>query len=131
MAKARPKPGPRPDTGEPGLRAAQRLIDEWMRERGWAYWHPLSQLARMIEELGELARLLNHLHGEKPKKTEEVAQDLGLELADLLYTIICLANSQGIDLQDSLVRALAKYAARDRDRYEVQKEPPVIEPAGT
>jgi NTP pyrophosphatase (non-canonical NTP hydrolase) len=99
------------------LRDAQALVDAWMRERGWTYWRPLSQLARMSEELGEVARVVNHLYGEKPKKPEESEQDLGLELADLLYTMICLANSQEIDLQHSLERVLEKYGGRDATRY--------------
>ena len=99
------------------LREAQRTVDDWMRSQGWGYWHPLAQLARMAEELGEVARLVNHLYGEKPKKVDEAEQDLGLELADLLYTMICLANSQNIDLQEALGRALEKYRARDADRY--------------
>ena len=99
------------------LREAQRVIDAWMQEQGWSYWHPLAQLARMAEELGEVARLVNHLYGEKPKKLDEPDQDLGLELADLLYTMICLANSQGIDLQVALERALQKYRTRDATRY--------------
>jgi NTP pyrophosphatase (non-canonical NTP hydrolase) len=99
------------------LREAQRQVDRWMRERGWGYWEPLSQLARMTEELGELARIVNHLYGEKPKKSEEAEQELGLEMADLLYTMICLANSQGVDLQDALAKVLQKYATRDADRY--------------
>ncbi|HEX2035556.1 MAG TPA: nucleotide pyrophosphohydrolase [Chloroflexota bacterium] len=99
------------------LRQAQALVDRWMQEQGWGYWHPLAQLARMTEELGELARLINHLYGEKPKKADEGEQDLALELADILYTMICLANSQGIDLQDGLEQALEKYRRRDRGRY--------------
>ena len=99
------------------LREAQQQVDTWMRERGWEYWEPLSQLARMTEELGELARIVNHLYGEKPKKSDEAEQELGLELADLLYTMICLANSQGIDLQDALARTLEKYGTRDAERY--------------
>ena len=58
------------------LRDAQRHVDQWMRARGWSYWEPLSQLARMTEELGELARVVNHLYGDKPKKTGEADQDL-------------------------------------------------------
>ena len=109
-------------TGTPGgqaltLRDAQALVDDWMRERGWSYWHPLSQLARMAEELGEVARLVNHLYGEKPKKPEESEQDLGLEMADLLYTMICLANSQDVDLQSALERVMQKYGGRDAARY--------------
>lgn len=99
------------------FRQSQKLVDQWVREQGTDYWHPLAQLARLIEELGETARLVNHLFGEKPKRPDESEQDLGLELADLLYTIICLANSQGIDLQDSFERVLAKYRQRDAARY--------------
>ena len=99
------------------FRQSQQLVDQWVREQGTDYWHPLAQLARLTEELGETARLVNHLYGEKPKRPDESEQDLGLELADLLYTIICLANSQGIDLQDSFERVLAKYRRRDAARY--------------
>lgn len=106
------------------LRDAQRLVDRWMGERGWTYWHPLSQMARMTEELGELARVVNHLFGEKPKKQEEAEQDLGLEMADVLYTMICLANSQGIDLQRSLEDVLAKYHQRDAARYTTPRAAP-------
>ncbi len=88
-----------------------------MREQQWSYWHPLAQLARMAEELGEVARVVNHLYGEKPKKPDEPEQDLGLEMADLLYTMICLANAKGVDLQEALERTLAKYRGRDSDRY--------------
>ena len=71
----------------------------------------LSQLARMTEELGELARLVNHLYGEKPKKADEPEQDLGLEMADLLYTMICWPTTRrSIDLQ-ALERVLEKYRA--------------------
>lgn len=93
------------------------MVDRWMGDRGWTYWQPLAQLARMTEELGEIARIVNHLYGEKPKKLDEAEQDLGLEIADLLYTMICLANSQQIDLQDALERVLQKYHTRDATRY--------------
>jgi NTP pyrophosphatase (non-canonical NTP hydrolase) len=105
------------------LRGAQALVDAWMRQRGWTYWHPLSQLARMSEELGEVARVVNHLYGEKPKKADESEQDLGLELADLLYTMICLANAKGIDLQRALELVLEKYGGRDAARYPREQFP--------
>jgi len=106
------------------LRQTQQRIDSWMRERGWDYWQPLAQLARMTEELGELARIVNHLYGEKPKKLDEAEQDLGLEMADLLYTLICLANSQGIDLQLALERVVEKYGTRDAARYDAKSAAP-------
>ena len=105
------------------FRQSQKLVDRWVCEQGTDYWNPLAQLARLTEELGETARLVNHLYGEKPKRPDESEQDLGLELADLLYTIICLANSQGIDLQDSFERVLAKYRQRDAARYRPATSP--------
>ena len=109
------------------LRDAQALVDTWMADRGWEYWHPLSQLARLTEEMGELARVVNHLYGEKPKKSTETIQDLGLEMADVVYTLICLANSQGIDMQSSLEEVLEKYRHRDADRYPTaDRKPPTL-----
>ena len=99
------------------LREAQRRVDAWISQYQAGYWPPLANLARLIEETGELARLLNHREGHKPKKAGEVAQDLGLELADIIYTVICLANSQGIDLDDAFMRVMHKVETRDADRY--------------
>ncbi len=81
----------------------------------------MSNLARIVEEVGEVARLLNDQFGEKPKKETEPDQDLGMELTDIMYAIICLANSQGIDLQESFDRMMKKYRSRDKYRY-VQAE---------
>ncbi len=99
------------------LREAQRRVDAWISQHQAGYWPPLANLARLIEETGELARLLNHLEGHKPKKAGEAEQDLGLELADVLYTVICLANSQGIDLDDAFRRVMHKVETRDATRY--------------
>lgn len=99
------------------LREAQRRVDAWISRYQAGYWPPLANLARLIEETGELARLLNHLEGHKPKKASEDPQELGMELADIIYTVICLANSQGIDLDDAFRRVLHKVETRDADRY--------------
>lgn len=74
-------------------------------------------LARLVEETGELARLLNHLYGSKPKKPDEAEQALGEELADILFAVICLANDQEIDLSDAFEQMMAKYDRRDRERF--------------
>lgn len=103
--------------GELTLHEAQRRVDAWISQYQAGYWPPLANLARLIEETGELARLLNHLAGHKPKKAGEDAQELGLELADIIYTVICLANSQGVDLEDAFVRVLRKVETRDAERY--------------
>jgi NTP pyrophosphatase (non-canonical NTP hydrolase) len=67
--------------------------------------------------VGELARLINHLYGPKPKKASETSQELGEELADIVFAIICVANSEGIDLEASLEGVIAKVWQRDRNRY--------------
>ena len=95
----------------------QASIDEWVQEVGNGYWSPHANLARIAEEVGELARLINHLYGPKPKKASEALQELGEELADIVFAIICLANSESIDLQESLEGVLAKVWERDRDRF--------------
>ena len=81
------------------------------------YWSPLSILTRMAEEVGEVARIVNHKFGDKPKKASEEHEDLGDELADVIYTVICMANSQGIQLDEHLERAIAKLETRDKDRF--------------
>ena len=103
------------------VRDWQREVDEWVRSDGGGYWEPLVNLARIAEEVGETARLLNHLFAPKPKKATEASQELGMELADILFAVICLANSQDIDLQDSFDRVLEKYRVRDKDRYRTQE----------
>lgn len=99
------------------MREFQREVDAWIQAVGGGYWSPHENLARISEEVGELARLLNHLYGPKPKKAGEPDQELGEELADILFAVICMANSQGIDLADSLQHVLEKVWHRDRERY--------------
>ncbi len=99
------------------LNQFQADVDTWVQAVGGGYWSPHANLARIAEEVGELARLINHLYGPKPKKASEAAQELGEELADILFAIICLANSEGIDLADSLQQVLNKVWQRDRTRY--------------
>jgi len=99
------------------IQALQQEIDTWVQTTGGGYWSVHVNLARIAEEVGELARLVNHLFGPKPKKPSEAAQDLGEELADIIFAVVCLANSQGIDLETSLERVLVKVQVRDRDRY--------------
>lgn len=99
------------------LRQAQAQVDDWIRTVGNGYWNPHEMLARLVEETGELARLLNHLYGPKPKKPDEAEQALGEELADILFAVICLANAQSIDLNDAFEQMMAKYDRRDQERF--------------
>ncbi len=99
------------------MKDAQRQVDEWISQFEEGYWPPLANLARLMEEVGELARLVNHRFGTKPKKREEDEQELAEELADVLFVILCMANEQGIDLEEAFERVLEKYRARDGDRW--------------
>lgn len=103
------------------LRQVQKQVDEWVSEVGKGYWTPHEMLARLVEEVGETARLINHLHGPKKKKDSEPVQELSGELADILFAVICLANSQGIDLQEAFEQMMEKYSVRDQNRYKQQE----------
>ena len=104
------------------LKEAQARVDEWISQFEEGYWPPLHNLARLVEEVGELARELNHLYGSKPKKAEEPEQDLALELGDVLFVLLVIANEQGIDLDLALTRVMEKYRARDSDRWTRREE---------
>ncbi|MEW6726271.1 nucleotide pyrophosphohydrolase [Desulforudis sp. 1088] len=99
------------------IKEMQQEVDRWIAQFEEGYWHPLSMLARLTEEVGELAREVNHLYGQKPKKPGEPEGDLALELADILFIVACYANSLGIDLEDAFKRMLAKYYERDSNRW--------------
>ncbi len=103
------------------LRDWQAEVDRWVAEAGGGYWAPLSNLARVTEEVGELARLVNHLYGEKPKKSSEAAQELGIEICDVIFALICLANREGLDLEREWERMMEKYRARDQGRFANQE----------
>jgi NTP pyrophosphatase (non-canonical NTP hydrolase) len=96
---------------------AQQSVDQWIGQFEEGYWPPLSNLARLTEEVGELARELNHRYGHKPKKAGEPAQDIGTELADIMFVLIAIANEQKIDLTRSFEAVLEKYRVRDAQRW--------------
>ena len=99
------------------LEEMQRRVDAWIMQFEEGYWPPLSNLARLTEEVGELARLMNHRFGHKPKKPGEDEQDMALELADILFVLLVIANEQKIDLDEALERTLEKYRVRDGERW--------------
>lgn len=99
------------------LKETQRRVDEWIGQFEEGYWPPMHNLARLMEEVGELARELNHLYGSKVKREDEPEQDLAIELADVLFVLLVIANEQKIDLDGALVRVLEKYRARDSHRW--------------
>jgi len=99
------------------LKEAQTRVDAWISQFEEGYWPPLHNLARLVEEVGELARELNHRYGSKPKRAEEPDQDLAIELADVLFVLLVMANEQGIDLDEALRKVLEKYRVRDGERW--------------
>jgi NTP pyrophosphatase (non-canonical NTP hydrolase) len=99
------------------LTLAQERVDAWISQFEEGYFHPLTNLARLAEEVGELAREVNHRFGEKTKKPEEPEGDLGMEMADILFVLICMANREGINLQEAFDRMMAKVESRDESRW--------------
>jgi NTP pyrophosphatase (non-canonical NTP hydrolase) len=99
------------------FRDAQRRVDAWIDQFEEGYFHPLTNLARLTEEVGELAREVNHRYGQKTKKNDEPEGDVGMELADILFVLICLANREGIDLDEAFDRMMAKVESRDEARW--------------
>src|ERR1700742_4313182 len=95
----------------------QKEIDDFVQAYAEPYWPPLSQFARIAEEVGELGRILNHLYGSKPKKSTESVQEVGEEIADILFSLICLANSHSINLDREMDKVIAKSKNRDKDRF--------------
>ena len=100
------------------LKDYQDDIDKTLQPYAKPYWDPLSNLARLIEEVGEVARILNHQFGDKPKKPGEEHEMLEDELADVLYSVLCIANSQGIELDEPFKKAIAKLETRDKYRFQ-------------
>lgn len=98
------------------LADAQAKVDGWIRENG-GYWDEKSLMLRLCEETGELAREVNHRFGAKKKKASEGEKPLADEMGDVLFILICLANQQGIDLDEALTGVLAKITARDQGRW--------------
>ena len=99
------------------FRDAQHAVDRWIGQYEEGYFPPLVNVARLAEEVGELAREINHRFGPKTKKPEEPDGSIAMELADILFVVICLANSQHIDLDQAFDDMLRKVTARDAGRW--------------
>lgn len=99
------------------LADAQSKVDAWIKQYGVRYFAPLTNLAQLVEEVGELARLLNRTYGEQSFKAGEDGSKLPDEFADVLFVLICLANQTGVDLTAALQANLEKKTRRDKDRH--------------
>ena len=99
------------------LTDSQRRVDQWISQFEEGYFHPLTNMARLSEEVGELAREINHRFGQKTKKRDEAEGDLAMEMADIIFVLICMANREGIDLQQAFDRMMDKVEQRDTSRW--------------
>jgi NTP pyrophosphatase (non-canonical NTP hydrolase) len=100
------------------FKEAQKEVDDWVKQFKMGYWRPLEQMTRLTEEVGELARELNHRFGPKRKKSTEELKEVGDEIADILFTVICIANALDIDIDEAFKKMMDKYNNRDATRYE-------------
>lgn len=99
------------------IQDAQKIVDTWIKTKGVRYFNELTNTALLMEEVGEVARIISRQYGEQSFKDKEDKADLGDELADVLFVLICLANQTGIDLTDALERNLEKKTKRDCSRH--------------
>ncbi|HBJ9549514.1 TPA: nucleotide pyrophosphohydrolase [Staphylococcus pseudintermedius] len=96
----------------------QKEVDTYISQFKTGYFSPLANLARLTEEVGELAREINHYHGEKKKKESEAENTIEAELGDNLFVLLCLANSLNIDMTKSFNQTMKKFNKRDKNRFE-------------
>jgi len=99
------------------LKETQEKVDAWIREYGVRYFDELTNMALLTEEVGEVARIIARRYGEQSAKKEEQGSDLGEELADVLFVLICLANQTGVDLTEAFRETLRKKSTRDAVRH--------------
>ena len=103
------------------MKKHQKAVDKWVQGFEEPYWPALSQFARVAEEVGELGRLLNHIYGSKRKKAGEAKQELGEEIADIIFALICIANKHNIDLDKEFEKVLTKVRIRDKNRFKKKR----------
>ncbi len=96
---------------------AQKIVDDWIKEVGVRYFNELTNTAILMEEVGEVARIMARRYGEQSEKESDKNKDLGDEMADVMFVLICLANQTGINLEEALKKNLEKKTNRDKDRH--------------
>ena len=107
---------------EKTLHTVQKEVDDYIGQFKEGYFPPFEMLARMTEELGELAREIQHVYGMKKKKETEAEKNMEEELGDLLFVLVCFANSQDIDMQQAIDIVLSKFKSRDQNRWTLKGE---------
>lgn len=99
------------------IREAQHIVDAWIKTYGVRYFNELTNMAILTEEVGEVARLIARMYGEQSFKESDKQKDLGDEMADVLWVLICLANQTGVDLTEALKKNMQKKTNRDKERH--------------
>lgn len=99
------------------LDGAQRAVDNWIKIHGVRYFNELTNMAQLTEEVGEVARIIARRYGEQSEKISDKDKDLGEELADVIFVVLCLANQTGVDINAAFEKKLKKKSERDHDRH--------------
>ena len=99
------------------LKHSQKAVDDWIKAHGVRYFNELTNMAQLTEEVGEVARIIARRYGEQSEKESDKAKDLGEELADVVFVVLCLANQTGINLQEAFDKKLDLKSRRDKDRH--------------
>ncbi|MBQ2421483.1 MAG: nucleotide pyrophosphohydrolase [Flavobacteriales bacterium] len=99
------------------IKNTQEAVDRWIKEHGVRYFDPLTNMALLTEEVGEVARIIARRYGQQSEKESDATRDLGEELSDVVFVVMCLANQTGIDLDSAFKRKMEIKTARDHDRH--------------
>ena len=99
------------------IKNAQLIVDNWIKEHGVRYFNELTNMAQLTEEVGEVARIIARRYGEQSEKESDKNKDLGEELADVIFVVLCLANQTGIDLQYAFDKKMKVKTNRDHNRH--------------
>ena len=100
------------------IKNAQIIVDEWIKNHGVRYFNELTNMAQLTEEVGEVARIIARRYGEQSEKESDKSKDLGEELADVVFVVLCLANQTGVDLQAAFDQKMEVKTKRDHDRHQ-------------
>lgn len=104
------------------IKEVQKIVDDWIKEYGVRYFDELTNTAMLMEEVGEVARIMARRYGEQSEKESDKNKDLGDEMADVLFVLVCLANQTGIDLEKAVQKNLEKKTKRDHSRHKENKK---------
>jgi NTP pyrophosphatase (non-canonical NTP hydrolase) len=104
------------------IKNAQQAVDDWIKQHGVRYFNELTNMAQLTEEVGEVARIIARRYGEQSEKESDKNKDLGEELADVIFVVLCLANQTGVNLEEAFQKKLDLKTKRDHDRHHSNKK---------